>query len=80
MRARGLTQMPDWGIDTVTMPGAVDAFCVLSQDWGRLGLAASLACKLFLTPESSVLSLLINLILKLLRNSYEFIVIPVHFY
>jgi gamma-glutamyltranspeptidase / glutathione hydrolase len=36
-------KMPEWGIHTVTMPGAVDAFCRLSQDWGRIGLAASLA-------------------------------------
>ncbi|MFT6460332.1 gamma-glutamyltransferase family protein [Pseudophaeobacter arcticus] len=42
MRAKGLTAMPDWGIDTVTMPGAVDAFCRLSDDWGHLGLEASL--------------------------------------
>ncbi len=43
LRAKGLTQVPDWGIDTVTMPGAVDAFCRLSSDWGSLGLAATLA-------------------------------------
>jgi len=36
-------KMPEWGIHTVTMPGAVDAFCRLSQDWGRINLAASLA-------------------------------------
>ncbi|NNK67113.1 MAG: gamma-glutamyltransferase family protein [Rhodobacteraceae bacterium] len=29
--------------DAVTVPGAIDAFCRLSQDWGRSGLAASLA-------------------------------------
>lgn len=38
MRARGLTTVPTRGIDAVTMPGAVDAFCRLSTDWGRLGL------------------------------------------
>ena len=43
LRARGLRQMPEQGVDTVTVPGAVDAFCRLSADWGRLGLAASLA-------------------------------------
>lgn len=43
LRAQGLTSMPAWGIETVTMPGAVDAFCRLSADWGRAGLAASLA-------------------------------------
>lgn len=43
LRSRGLTRVPERGIDTVTMPGAVDAFCRLSADWGRLGLAACLA-------------------------------------
>ncbi len=43
LRARGFRMMPDSGIDTVTVPGAVDAFCRLSADYGRLGLEASLA-------------------------------------
>ena len=43
LRARGLTAMPIQGIEAVTVPGAVDAFCRLSADWGKLGLAASLA-------------------------------------
>lgn len=43
LRAKGLTAMPAWGIDTVTLPGAVDAFCRLSTDWGRAGLAVSLS-------------------------------------
>jgi gamma-glutamyltranspeptidase/glutathione hydrolase len=43
LRGRGLSAMPEWGIDTVTMPGAVDAFCRLSTDWGRIGMAATLA-------------------------------------
>lgn len=29
--------------EAVTVPGAIDAFCRLSDDWGKLGLAASLA-------------------------------------
>ncbi len=43
LRARGLSMMPDAGIDTVTVPGAIDAFCRLSNDHGCLGLEASLA-------------------------------------
>ncbi len=43
MRARGLDAVPVYGPEAVTIPGAVDAFCRLSQDWGKLGLAQSLA-------------------------------------
>lgn len=43
LRARGLAAVPLRGIESVTLPGAVDAFCRLSQDWGRLELAQVLA-------------------------------------
>lgn len=43
LRARGLQAMPTDTADAVTVPGAIDAFCRLSADWGRAGLAASLA-------------------------------------
>ena len=43
MRARGLVSVPLGSPEAVTIPGAVDAFCRLSEDWGKLGLAASLA-------------------------------------
>jgi gamma-glutamyltranspeptidase/glutathione hydrolase len=43
LRARGLTAMPLYTADAVTLPGAVDAFCRLSADWGKIGLAATLA-------------------------------------
>lgn len=43
MRARGLGSVPTYGIEAVTMPGAVDAFCRLSDDWGKLGLDQVLA-------------------------------------
>ncbi|MFC2966611.1 gamma-glutamyltransferase family protein [Acidimangrovimonas pyrenivorans] len=43
MRGRGLTTVPLNTADAVTVPGAVDAFCKLSADWGKLGLARSLA-------------------------------------
>ncbi len=43
MRERGLKEVPLYGPEGVTVPGAVDALCRLSADWGKLGLAASLA-------------------------------------
>ncbi len=43
MRDQGLTAMPRNGAYSVTLPGAVDAFCRLSADWGRLDLAQTLA-------------------------------------
>ncbi|SFO93450.1 gamma-glutamyltransferase family protein [Tranquillimonas alkanivorans] len=43
LRNRGLATVPVGSADAVTVPGAVDAFCRLSKDWGRIGLKASLA-------------------------------------
>lgn len=43
MRSQGLTAVPLGGAESVTIPGAVDAFCRLSKDHGKLGLKASLA-------------------------------------
>ena len=43
MRARGLTAVPLNGVEAVTLPGAIDAFCRLSADWGKLDLAQTLA-------------------------------------
>ncbi|KAF0174562.1 MAG: gamma-glutamyltranspeptidase [Rhodobacteraceae bacterium] len=43
MRDRGLQAVPLRGVDPVTIPGAMDAFCRLSQDWGKLGLDRVLA-------------------------------------
>ena len=43
LRAAGHETIPVHGPEAVTIPGAVDAFCRLSADHGRLGLAASLA-------------------------------------
>jgi gamma-glutamyltranspeptidase/glutathione hydrolase len=43
MRGRGLSAVPLHGPEAVTVPGAMDAFCRLSADWGRAGLAAALA-------------------------------------
>lgn len=43
LRAAGHAAIPVHGPEAVTVPGAVDAFVRLSADWGRLGIAASLA-------------------------------------
>jgi gamma-glutamyltranspeptidase / glutathione hydrolase len=43
MRDRGLSAVPVYGPEAVTIPGAVDAFCRLSTDWGRFGLPETLA-------------------------------------
>ncbi len=43
LRAAGHATMPVQSPHAVTVPGAVDALARLAADWGRLGLAASLA-------------------------------------
>lgn len=43
LRAAGQTEIPLHGPEAVTVPGAVDAFCTMSEQWGKLGLADSLA-------------------------------------
>jgi gamma-glutamyltranspeptidase/glutathione hydrolase len=43
MRARGLTAVPVRGIEAVTLPGAIDAFCRLNADYGQKSLAETLA-------------------------------------
>ena len=37
LRASGLSRMPEGGAASVTVPGAIDAFCRLLDDWGRIG-------------------------------------------
>ncbi len=43
LRDAGHKTMPEYTPDAVTIPGAIDAFCTLSQDYGMLGLDAVLA-------------------------------------
>ncbi|SLN29048.1 Putative gamma-glutamyltransferase YwrD [Roseovarius litorisediminis] len=43
LRARGLDAVPLYAPEAVTIPCAIDAFCRLSDDHGRLGLDALLA-------------------------------------
>ncbi|MDH5798976.1 MAG: gamma-glutamyltransferase family protein [Paracoccaceae bacterium] len=43
LREQGHETIPADNVHAVTVPGAVDAFCRLSKDWGRLELAEVLA-------------------------------------
>jgi len=43
LRDAGMTTVPLGGPEAVTIPGAIDAFCKLSKDFGKLGMKASLA-------------------------------------
>ncbi|MCK8464120.1 gamma-glutamyltransferase family protein [Aliiroseovarius sp. S1339] len=43
LRAQDHTRIPERSVHAVTIPGAIDAFCMLSADWGRLSLAETLA-------------------------------------
>ena len=43
MRDQGLTAVPLRGVESVTLPGAVDAFCRLNAEWGKIGLPEILA-------------------------------------
>ena len=43
LRDQGMNIVPINSVHAVTIPGAIDAFCTLSADWGHAGLAVSLA-------------------------------------
>ncbi len=43
LRTAGHTVMPVNDAQAVTVPGAIDAFCTMSEKWGKLGLSDSLA-------------------------------------
>ncbi len=43
MRGRGLQSVPANGVEAVTLPGAVDGFCRLAEEMGRLGIDRLLA-------------------------------------
>jgi gamma-glutamyltranspeptidase/glutathione hydrolase len=42
LRAKGLTAIPTQGIEAVTLPGAIDAFCTLNADYGLMSLTDTL--------------------------------------
>ncbi|WP_299921177.1 gamma-glutamyltransferase [uncultured Pelagimonas sp.] len=43
LRDAGHTSVPVHDVEAITIPGAIDAFCNMSDKWGKLGLADSLA-------------------------------------
>ena len=43
LRAQGINKLERTSVHSVTIPGAIDAFCRLSADHGKIGLKASLA-------------------------------------
>ncbi|WP_439154006.1 gamma-glutamyltransferase family protein [Yoonia sp.] len=43
LRDKGQIAIAPYSADAVTVPGAIDAFCRLSQDWGKVGMKAALA-------------------------------------
>lgn len=47
MRADGHSAVPEGGVESVTLPAAIDAFCRLSKDYGKIGMAASLAPSIY---------------------------------
>ena len=42
LTSKGLTVMPTDTADAVTIPGAIDAFCQLSEDYGNMSMAETL--------------------------------------
>lgn len=51
LRNKGMDTVPKTGAEAVTIPGAVDAFCHLSESHGRLGLDALLAPSIHYAQE-----------------------------
>ncbi len=51
LREKGHVTVPRQTADAVTVPGAIDAFCQLSNDWGKLGLDAILAPSIHYAKE-----------------------------
>jgi gamma-glutamyltranspeptidase/glutathione hydrolase len=51
LRAAGHETVPVHGVEAVTLPGAVDAFCRMQADWGRMGLPGILAPAIALAEE-----------------------------
>lgn len=52
----GLDEIPDGSAHAVTVPGAVDAWCQLSEKYGRLGLEASLQPAINATRDGFVIT------------------------
>ncbi|KAB7614496.1 gamma-glutamyltransferase family protein [Amylibacter sp. SFDW26] len=43
LREAGHTAVPRKSVEAITVPGAIDAFCRLSKDYGKIGIASCLA-------------------------------------
>ena len=43
LRSSGQTRIAETSVESVTVPGAIDAFCQLSEKWGKIGMDAILA-------------------------------------
>jgi gamma-glutamyltranspeptidase/glutathione hydrolase len=51
LRAKGLAAVPVQGVEAVTLPGAIDAFCRLNADYGLMPLADTLAPAILYADE-----------------------------
>ena len=51
LTSQGESAVPVHSADAVTIPGAVDAFCTLSKDYGKLGIEVSLAPSIHYAEE-----------------------------
>jgi len=51
LRAKGVTKMPEFGVDTVTVPGAADGWVKLHEKFGRRPLAEDLAAAARIADE-----------------------------
>ncbi|GHA29836.1 gamma-glutamyltranspeptidase [Devosia pacifica] len=56
LRAKGWSSIPDLAVDAVTIPGAVDAWCQLSETHGTLGLDQVLAPAIKAAEEGFVIT------------------------
>ena len=61
LKSKGVTQMPDSGIDTVTVPGAVEGWNKLHERFGRLGWKDIFAPAIFYAENGFVVQEMIGM-------------------